>query len=412
MFHGWYIVAATAMASAAVGAVGYSFGLFFNPIQSSLGWSRTAISMAVTIRLLTIMFTSPVYGPIVDRKHGALLLMVLGGVLLGVVLILTSQMSHLWQFYLLIGVGSGMATAAIGPEIITPTLVAKWFIRMRGRATAIVTLGNNIGAIIFIPLTGFVILNFGWRDAWLVLGAIAFVLVVPVSALFVRRTPEDVGLLPDGRNQSESLEHLGLNPTNGLATDHDWTLHEAARTPSLWLIVIGFTISGAGLGGFLPHVIPALMDKGYSMATATALLTFFSILVVIAKMAWGFLGERIQVRYLIAVSFFAAAATMLIMVLVDGGPLILLFPILYAVGGGGYAPLSSLMWANYFGRRSLGTIRGVFFPFTTVIRAASPVFAGYVFDTTGSYDLAFLFFGVSFALGGVAMLLARRPKTP
>ena len=291
-------------------------------------------------------------------------------------------------------------------------MIAKWFIRMRGRAIAIVSLGHNVGAVIFVPLTAFIIVNFGWRDAWFVLGIIGFILVVPLSALFVRRTPEDVGLLPDGRKHSEGSGSPALNARPDLATEYDWTLREAARTPALWLIVVGFTISGAGLGGFLPHVIPALTDKGYSTAVATALLTLFSILVVMMKMVWGILGERVQVRYLIAASYFAAAATMLLMVLVDSGPLILLIAVSYAVGGGGYAPLSSLMWANYFGRGSLGTIRGVFFPVTQAIGAVSPVFAGYIFDTTDSYDLAFLFFGLCFSVGAVMMLLAKRPAAP
>ena len=187
VFHGWYIVAISAIAGAASGAVVYSFGFFFEPMQRSLGWNRTAISVALTIRAVTGIFVSPVYGPIVDRKHGAMLLMVGGGVILGVCLVLTSQVTRLWQFYLLIGVAYGMAVAATGPQIVTPTVVAKWFIRMRGRAIAIVSLGHNLGSVIFIPLTAFIILNYGWRDAWFVLGIVGFILVVPLSALFMRR---------------------------------------------------------------------------------------------------------------------------------------------------------------------------------------------------------------------------------
>ena len=412
VFHGWYIVAISAIAGAASGVVVYSFGLFFDPMHESLGWSRTTVSLALTIMLLAGMIMSPVFGPIVDRKHGAMILMVGGGVVLGVSLMFTSQVTQIWQFYLLIGVAYGMSATAIGPHVVTPTVIGKWFIRMRGRAIAIMSMGQSAGAVVFVPLTAFIIVNFGWRDAWFVLGIIGFILVVPFSALFVRRTPEDVGLLPDGRKPSDSSGTPEPNPRPDLATEHDWTLREAARTPALWLIVGGTTLSGAGGGGFLPHVIPALTDKGYSTAVATTLLTVFSILIVATKMMWGILGERIQVRYLLAASYIVAAATMLVMVLVDGGPLIMLFPVLYAVGGGAMAPLSGLMWANYFGRGSLGAIRGVFLPVTQVLGAISPVFAGYVFDTTGSYDAAFLVFGICFAVGAVVILLAKRPGAP
>lgn len=413
MFRGWHIVIVASITGAASGVVTYTFGLFFEPVQESLGWSRTAISLALTIRTVTGMAANPIFGPIVDRKHGAVVLMTGGGFVLGISLILTSFVTQLWQFYLLIGVAYGLSVVCLSPQVITPSVISKWFVRMRGRAIAIVTLGHNIGAVIFLPLTAFIIIHFGWRAAWLVLGIVGLVLVVPPSLLFVRRTPEDIGLLPDNgqkldddRNDSKQLVQ------SSLSTEHDWTIGEAVRTSALWLMVMGFTISGAGLGGFLPHVIPALTDKGYSTPLATALVTIFSVLVVVTKMIWGILGERIQVRYLIAGSYFAATVTMFMMLVVHSGPLIILFPILYSVGGGGYAPLSSLMWANYFGRGSLGTIRGVFFPVTQILGAISPVFAGYIFDTRGSYDIAFAAFGICFALGGITMLLAKPPVHP
>ena len=361
---------------------------------------------------LTGMIISPVFGPIVDRKHGAVILMVGGGVVLGGTLMLTSQVTQLWQFYLLIGVAYGVSITAIGPQIVTPTVIAKWFIRMRGRAIAIMDSGKNAGAVVFVPLTAFIIVNFGWRDAWFVLGIVMFILVVPLSALLVRRTPEDVQLVPDGVESHDRAAIPKPAARPDLATEHDWTLREAARTPALWLIIVSTSISGAGGGGFLPHAIPALTDTGYSTAVATTLLVVLSILIVVSKMTWGMLGERIQVRYLLALSYIAAASTMLVMVLVDGGPLIMLSPVLYGVGGGGPAPLVGLMWANYFGRGSLGGIRGVFFPATEALVAVSPVFAGYIFDTTGNYDAAFLVFGLCFAVGAVVILLAKRPEAP
>ena len=221
VFHGWYIVAISAIAGAASSVVVYSFGLFFDPMHESLGWSRTTVSLALTIMILTGMIMSPVFGPIVDRKHGAMILMVGGGVVLGVSLMLTSQVTQIWQFYFLIGVAYGMSATAIGPQIVTPTVIAKWFIRMRGRAIAIVSMGQNAGAVVFVPLTAFIIVGFGWRDAWFVLGIVAFILVVPLSALFVRRTPEDVQLVPDGVESHDRSEiPRGHVPSSGVRVRH------------------------------------------------------------------------------------------------------------------------------------------------------------------------------------------------
>ena len=344
-------------------------------------------------------------------KHGAMILMMGGGIVLGAALMLISGVRELWQFYLLFGVVSGFATMAVGPQLISPTIISKWFIRQRGRAIAISSTGNNVGGVVFIPLTAFIILNFGWREAWLMLGVIAFLLIAPLSALFVRRTPEDIGLSPDGDEFPQGPDLISTSRTD-LATKHDWTLREAARAPALWLIVTAMSISGMGLGGLPIHVIPALTDSGYSTAYASALITLFSIIVIVAKPIWGLLGERIQVRYLMVTSFAISAVGMFLIVLIKSGPTILLFPIIYGVGVSAFAPLMSLIWANYFGRASLGTIRGTFLPITQVTSAFGPVFAGFIFDATGSYAPAFITFTVCYALSGVAIFLARRPTAP
>ena len=411
IFHGWYIVAVSIIANASAGVGNYTFGLFVDPMSQSLGWSRTAISWSLTIRGVLNMFAGPVLGPIVDRKHGAMLLMMCGGMVLGISLMLISGVDHLWQFYILFGVATGVATMAVGPQLVTPTIISKWFVRKRGRAIAISTVGNNVGGVVLIPLAAFIILNFGWREAWLVLGAFALLFIAPLSALFIRRTPEDIGLLPDGDVPGQIPDSLTPRRTD-LATEHDWTLREAVRTPALWFIVAAFTLAGAGFGGLPVHVIPALTDKGYSTAYASALITLFSVVVIVGKPIWGLLGERVQVRYLMMAAFAISAGGMLVLVMVKSGYLILLFPFIYGVGVSAFLPLMNLMWANYFGRASLGTIRGTVLPITQVTIAFSPVFAGYMFDTTGSYFRAFLTFAICYILAIAAIYLARRPEAP
>ena len=412
IFHGWYIVVVAIIANASAGVGNYTFGLFVDPMGQSLGWSRTAISWALTIRAVLNMFAGPVLGPIVDRRHGAMLLMTCGGIVLGIGLMLISSVDRLWQFYLLFGIATGVATMAVGPQLVTPTIISKWFVRKRGRAIAISTVGNNVGGVVLIPLAAFIILNFGWREAWLVIGALALLSIAPLSALFIRRTPEDIGLLPDGDVQGQMTDALASSRRTDLATEDDWTLGEAARTPALWLIVTAITFAGAGFGGLPIHVIPALTDKGYSTAYASALITLFSVIVIVGKPIWGFLGEKVQVRYLMMASFVVAAGGMLVLVVVKSGPFIFLFPVVYGVGVSGFLPLMNLMWANYFGRASLGTIRGAVLPITQITIALSPVFAGYIFDTTGSYFRAFLTFTVCYVLSTVSIFLARRPVAP
>jgi len=411
IFHGWYIVGVAILSNASASIGNYAFGLFIDPMGQSLGWSRTAMSWSLTIRSLLSMIVAPVLGPFVDRKHGAKSIMAGGGVVLGVGLILISGVQHLWQFYLLFGIASGVATVAVGPQLVTPTIISKWFIRKRGRAVAISTVGNNVGGVVFIPLAAYIILNHGWRAAWLVIGVLAFVFITPLSLLFVRRMPEDIGLLPDGDVSREETQFAGTTDSGNLRIEDDWPLKDAIKTPTLWLIVIACTLGGVGFGGLPVHVIPALVDKGYSLSYASGLITLFSFLVIVCKPVWGFLGERIQVRYLMMASFLIAAAGVGVLVPEDIGSYVLLFPVVYAVGISGYLPLMNVIWADYFGRSHLGAIRGLVMPITQVSMAFSPVGTGYIFDTRGDYFVAFIIYIVCYVFSTMTIFLARKPET-
>ena len=270
-------------------------------------------------------------------------------------------------------------------------------------------MGMSLEGVMFIPLASFIILSFGWREAWLVLGLVGLLLVAPSSALFIRRPPEDIGLLPDG---DAPLDAPVFSGAGHLVTDRAWTLREAVRTPSLWVMVTAFSIGSAGLGGFVVHAIPFMTDSGYSDVRATTYLVLFNIAAAMVKPVWGILGERFQVRYLVAAAFAISGTGMLVLAMLNGGLLIGLTLVAYGGGAGAFLPLMNLMWANYYGRASLGTIRGVFLPATQIILALSPVFAGYVFDITGSYSTAFFIFGILFLFGMVAILTAKPPRAP
>ena len=233
-----------------------------------------------------------------------------------------------------------------------------------------------------------------------------FLVVVP-SALFVRRTPEDVGLSPDGDVEKRRKAYGGVAR---FATDRDWTLREAMRTRTLWLLVVTFSIGLAGLGGFVAHAIPYLTDSGYSPGQASATLVVFSLVAASVKPVWGLIGERIEARYLLAAAFAISSTGMTALATLNSGPWIGVALIGYAFGAGAFLPLTNLVWANYYGRASLGAIRGVFQAPTQLVLAVSPVYSGYIFDRSGNYDSAFLSFGILFALGMFVILFAKQPN--
>ena len=263
----------------------------------------------------------------------------------------------------------------------------------------------------FIPLATIIIVDFGWREAWIALGIIGLLLVAPLGMLFIRRTPEDIGLMPDGAPGRESPKLSGVKRANQLATDHDWTLREATRTSALWIMVIAFTIASGVFSAFLIHLIPYLSDKGYSVGFAAAVVILLNVVVMVVKPVWGFLGDRIHVRYLMGTCLALSGLGMLVLVFVSGGPLIWIFVLTYGSTVAGFVPLRNVMWANYFGRAHLGAITGTLLPITQIVSAISPVIAAFVFDVTLSFDPAFFAFGVLFAVCGVVIFLTR-PPTP
>lgn len=392
------------------GGVGYSFGLFIKPMSAEFGWSRSLISSVFLVRTLTIALASPLFGPLLDRKEGARLIMALGGAVAALGLALLALTPSLPFFFLSYGVLAGLGTFALGTELVTSTLVSKWFVRRRGRALAVAAMGTSLGGAALVPVTNLLIGAFDWRGAWVGLAVLMFLGTVPVSALLVRRQPEDMGLSPDGACSGAHQASLEPALSPGQQTERAWTIKEAARQPTLWVIIACFSLSTLTFGGLFVHFIPYITDKGYSPSLASAVITVLGLTAGLVKPAWGLLAERVPVRYAVAACFVITASSLGALILTTRGPIIFLFPVLYALGAGGLLPLTGLIWANYFGRHFLGAIRGVFTPVTLIANGVAPLFAAFIYDTTRSYDLAYLVGIGALLLGAIGILFARPPS--
>jgi len=196
-FYGWLVVVACFMGDFMMAGVStHAFGVLLKPMSEDLGWSRTMATFAMTMRSFVSAFSGPIVGPLLDRR-GPRVIMVVGATIAGIGIMAQGWVTEIWQFYLVYGVLGSLGMMAMG-GLVTSTTVSKWFVRKRGRATAIVMAGLPMGGAVLVPVTQFVISNYGWRGAWVVLGLLVWVLVVPLAALFMRRTPEDMGLRPDG----------------------------------------------------------------------------------------------------------------------------------------------------------------------------------------------------------------------
>ncbi|MBI2863350.1 MAG: MFS transporter [Chloroflexi bacterium] len=418
-YFGWVIVAVGFTSQFLVqGVNGWGFGLFFKPMSEELGLNRATFSSAQSLSTVVSGGLAPFLGPLIDRR-GARGLMIIGAVISGAGFVALSFVQGLGEFYLVRGlvISVGYACAA---GLTVNVAISNWFIRKRGKAVAIAVMGSSFAGTVLPTVGTYLIVTLGWRSAWAVLGIAVWLVVIPLAALFVKRRPEDCGLLPDG---DSPLADVGLGSSAGdraagrlrpaPLAEETWTRSEAMRTSALWLTIAAFGFGTMGANGLSLHSFPFFTDIGLSQEAAAAAVSLLALLSFSCKLAWGALIDKVGVRGS-SVAFFAFTAfAWATFAVLAHWPSFWLVYVSAALGGlalGGITTTQEVFWANYFGRLSLGAVRSVAVPFSLTFGALAPVIAGWTYDTFHSYQYAFAWFTVAAALGSFFIYLSRPPR--
>ena len=333
--------------------------------------------------------------------------MLASSVLLGGSLIGLKFVQSPWQFYMLFGVLGALSFTGAGP-MLSAAVLPKWFVRKRGRALGIASMGSAMGPLLFPISVLFIISTFGWRDAWMVLGFASMALLVPL-ALLIKTQPEDMGLYPDGLDRPpEALARGRRGETVRL--DHSLTRGEALRTRGFWFILLSGGLAGIGLQGFHSNLLPHYQDIGIAASTATLAIAVHGFCSMVVRVPWGALGERFHVRHLMVIQSVLTGLSILILLNVNGLPMLFLFAVAQGTSLGGHFILQPLLIANYYGRAHLGAVNGVMRPFITVTNAAGPLMIAGLYDIQGTYRLAFFLVMISWFLAGATILPAKPPS--
>ena len=415
-FYGW-IILFTAGSTQVVrnSAASLTIAVFIFPLSEELGWSRTLIAGAASFGGLAASGVSPLVGWLVDR-YGARLVLAASIFILGLSTVSLSWATVPVAFYLAYGVGRVIFSSPI--QIGSSVLVSRWFVRMRGRASGILFGSHSVGLVLFPLIASVVIGVSGWREAWLVLGILVWAIALLPTTLLVVQQPEDVGLRPDGDDPAGSGQEgqtgvASFGPAASSAPEEPvWTLREAMRTPALWMFAAATGMTFLVQAGVNTHLAAYLRDQGLSAAFAGFGISMNAAVMGVGSIFWGWVTERVPARYVMAGVAFTVGGASGLFVIADSTPEILVYTLLFGFGVGGLLSVPLVVYADYYGRRSLGAIRGVTEPLTTFGQAIGTVLAGLVFDLTDSYNLAFVTFAIMGGLATVLVLFARPPRRP
>ena len=407
IYPGWGVIAGAFLGNGVFGAVGLvAIGFFFKPMSESLGWSRGATSLALSLRTVFTMLPAPLFGSRVDA-WGARPFVFWGAVTAGLSTAGLALVTELWQFYLLYGLIGSVCFIGIG-NLVTGTAVSKWFVRKRGRALGIADSGVAVSVASLAPLAELMIGSIGWRAAWMVLGIVTTAVVAPAS-LLMRRQPEDYGLKPDGFSKDDDQLPDRVAAQEPMSSEPEWTRSQVVRTPTFWLLVLMFNAGGVAISGVLAHQIPHITDMGFTAAQAATALSIWAVFSAISRIGFGILSDLVPIRYVVTAVMFGSATGVLLLLWVANAALLYAFAVVYGLFRGAYVMMTTLVWANYYGRKSLGSINGIVLPFNVVSHAGGPLLAGFLFDLKGDYSLALQVFAACYILACVLALLAKQP---
>ena len=417
-FYGWVIVAVMGAVGALSMALGsLNFGLFIKPMGDELGVGRAIFGWAQSARQIASAVTAPVVGGLIDR-FGVRVLLTGAALTTGGALICLAFVSEGWQIVALFALMGVVGMSGPG-ALVTSVPVTKWFVRQRARALAYMSLGIPVGGLLFVPLTQIFIDAFGWRMAWILLAILGTGLIVPLSLIFVRREPEDLGLLPDGGEPGESTSgtEAAADRARPRAAarqegERSWTRAEALRSGTFWRLVFVFSIVMLATNSVGVHRIASFMDRGLDAILISYATALDAAAAGLSTFAMGMLAQRVPARFIGAGGFLMLTLASALTVVADTHALMFAAMITFGLGIGVLMLMQNYLWAEYFGRGHLGSIRGAVTPITLLFGGVGPPVAGYVRDATGSYTPVWLVAIGLMLLGALAITVTPPPRPP
>jgi MFS family permease len=373
------------------------FGVFFNPLLEEFGWTRAITSGAYSLSSILHGVLGIAMGGLTDR-FGPRVVVTFCGFFLGIGYLLMSQINALWQLYLFYGVIIGIGMSGLWVPLLSS--VARWFFGRRSLMTGIVISGLTIGQLIAPPLVSRLIAAYDWRLSYVILGGVVLLSII-IAAQFLRRDPGSTRQLQDDKDEGEQ-QVLKSDPK-------DFSLKEAIYTTQFWIVAIVFFCFGFAAFAIIVHIVPHATELGISDVNAANVLAINGGIGILGNFVLGgIIGDKIGNRKAFIVGFILMTGSLFWLVPARELWMLYLFAIVFGLALGSMGTSESPLIAKLFGLGSHGLIYGVIGLGFAAGGAIGPVMTGYIFDITGSYQLAFLICA-ALGIGGLILMAMLRP---
>ena len=397
-WRGWSIVGFTfVMQFCVIGTAYYAFGVFLKPLAEALDADRFSVSLAVTGQTLVMGLLSPFVGRWL-AEYSIRLLLSVGVLLMAVGFLLTSFASELWHLYIAFGliVSSGMILAGPLPN---STLLANWFIAKRGTALGISQIGISISGTVLVPVVGALVLNLGWRETCQLFALALPLLLLPLILLLARRSPEDVGLHPDGADHPPAA--APADPQGA------WTVRRALSDRRTWAITLLIGPSFMAIQGVVLSLYAHATDLGFTDLQAGSLVATATLFGAIAKPLFGGLTDYLNTRWVVAAAILAQVLGVAVLIVASSYALVAIGGALFGLGYGAMSPLMAVLIAKLFGRESFSRVMGAINPLMMPFNLIGFPLANAIYEGTGSYVPAFATLIFAYAASGIAVYWLR-----
>lgn len=388
----WAIIASCFIMLALGSSLNFNFGIFLKPLTDEFSWARSSVSAGFSIFMITGSASAILAGAMAD-KFGTRRVVVIGTLLITLAMILASRMQSIWEFYLLIGVISGLGRSAFNTPILA--FIQRAFTQNRGLATGLAGAGGGLGILMTAPILGYLIGTYGWRVSYAVMGAAVLVLTLPaIWFIKAEKNPDTEGNAK--RAKSATYQEAAMLPEASLG------VREIMKRRPFWTILGSHASDCVCHSVLLVHIVPFAIESGISHVQAATLMSALGGGALVGRLVGGMMADRIGPKWTLLLSLSMQTFPVPLLLFTPGLGTMYFVAVFVGLGLGGHGTLYPLVTREYYGPKRVGLLYGTFTMGASIGMASGSFFGGVLYDLAGDYSWAFLY---SFTLGVISLLL-------